>query len=61
MEDESIAKYQKVARFYFKETDENRAEKVKKFKAKLRSISPRLISNLPGGDEDELPPRGSGS
>ena len=33
LQDKTIAKYQKVARIYFKETDENRDENIKKFKA----------------------------
>ena len=39
LQDKTIVKYQKVARIYFKETDENRDENIKKFKAGLPSLA----------------------
>ena len=50
LEDADIDKFKEVAKLYFRENDDNRAENIKKFKSKLRTISPKFVSNIPGNE-----------
>ena len=47
---DDIQKYQRIAEVYFKETEENRSERLEEFKQSLRSQHPEWLKNLPTDD-----------